>query len=294
MRELKTKTRFFGIVVTVLALTACGGAVTNKQLKLSRTHYLLGEDLLKKKKPYGAKQELLKALEYYPANQDALNLLGVVYFFEGMHKMNLIDRHQCLRGSEADEQLAEANQDFRRAEGYFEKSLNISEEKDKIESSTLVYLANISLHFKRYDEAVGLCQRALKNDVYAARHLALGVQGWGYYLRKDYERAGRLLRQAVFHEPRFKLGRFRLAKVYYALGKISRTVKELESFALDEDCPIQEAHYLLGVAYSKQRKLDKAQRQFELCAKKNPKSCLAETCDRMLKDATRNSAQVAE
>jgi len=66
--------------------------------ELSHTHYLIGEDLLRKKQPEGAKRELIKSVELDPDNKDAHQLLGMIFFLEGVHKMNLLEREQCLKG----------------------------------------------------------------------------------------------------------------------------------------------------------------------------------------------------
>lgn len=257
---------------------ACNHTQTKTDTKLSRTHFMMGEDYLKKKMPDSAKRELVRAIELDPENREAQMLLGVIFFLEGLQKANLVDREQCLKGLAAEEQRKVANDDFRRAEEYLKTAVGLSEKEKRIESEGLNYLANVALHFKRYDESISLCKKALDNILYSARQFALGTLGWAYYGKGDRVGAARELRQAIFHEPKFCVGRYRLAKVYYDDKSYDKVIEELQKVTEDKSCPIQEAHQLLGLAYLKARQPDQARQQFDQCVKLNPKSCISEEC----------------
>lgn len=276
---------FRGPAVSLLLLVCVGGCpsvTTEKNAKLSRTHYLLGSDYVKKKMPDAAKRELFKAIELDSENKEANQLLGVIYFLEGLQKMNLLERKQCLKGRAASEQRREANKEFRRCEQYFRRSLELEEQKEKkIDSDDLNYLANVALHFKRYDEAISLAKKSLDNILYASRHLALGTLGWAYYHKGNKVAAAKELRQSVFHEPKFCVGRYRLARVYYENKKFDDAIEHLKKVTEDEKCPIQDAHHLLGLAYMKKRDMELARNEFNTCVKLNPKSCLSEECRRL-------------
>lgn len=187
-------------------LLGCGHDGAARNPKLSQAHSALGEDLVRRKDPEGAKRELIRAVQLDPENRDAHSLLGVIFFMEGVQKVNILDREQCLRGVAAEEQLKEANTEFRRAEEYFRTTLALSEKESRVDSDVLNYLANVALHFKRYDEAISLCRRALDNILFSQRQAALGTLGWAYFLKGDRASAARELRQSVFQEPRFCLG----------------------------------------------------------------------------------------
>jgi type IV pilus assembly protein PilF len=128
-----------------------------------------------------------------------------------------------------------------------------------------------------------LAQKALKNILYVPRYLALGTLGWAYYHKGDLSAAARELRQAVFQEPKFCVGRYRLAKVYYDQKRYDQAIRELEQVIGNQACPIQEAHQLLGLAYMKKRDLEHAREQFGACVKLNPQSCISEECQRYAK-----------
>jgi type IV pilus assembly protein PilF len=261
----------------------CGTSTPVHNQKLSHTHYLLGDDYLKKKMPDAAKRELVRALELDSGNKEAMTLLGVIFFLEGMQKVNIIDRGRCLRGVAAEEQRKEANEDFRRSEEYFGSAVKLAEKEKKTDSDALNYLANVALHFKRYDESIALSKRALDNILYPSRQMALATLGWAYYSKGDRASAGRELRQAIFHEPRFCVGRYRLAKVYYDDKRFTEAVDELKKVTEDKSCPIQEAYQLLGLSYLKVRDSEHARQQFDQCVKLDPRSCVSEECRHYMK-----------
>jgi type IV pilus assembly protein PilF len=272
-----------GVPALLLFLAACPSAGTKRDPKLSETHYLLGSDYMKKKMPQLAKRELIMAVELDPDNLDAHELLGVLFFFEGVNKVNILERNQCLTGVAADEQRQEANREFRRCEEHLVKVIKLAEKDKKVESDALNYLANVSLHFKRYDEAINRAKKALSNILYVSRHLALGTLGWAYYQKGNLVAAARELRQSIFHEPRFCVGRYRLAKVYYDQKDYDAAIKELKRVVDDKACPIQEAYHLLGLALMKKKDPGQAKIEFDSCVKLNPNSCISEECRRYAK-----------
>jgi tetratricopeptide (TPR) repeat protein len=254
-----------------------------KNSKLSRTHYLLGSDYVKKKMPDAAKRELMRSVELDPANKDAQQLLGVIFFFEGMNKVNILERERCLKDTAAQEQRAEANKDFRLCEKHLLEAVRLGKKEKKTNSDALNYLANVSLHFKRYDEAITRAEQALSNILYASRHLALGTLGWAYYHKGKLGDAARELRQSIFHQPKFCVGRYRLAKVYHDQKRYDDVLEELRKVIDDKSCPIQEAHHLLGLTLMKLKKPEQAKVEFDSCVKLNPKSCISEECRRYAK-----------
>lgn len=251
-----------------------------KNTKLSRSYYLLGRDYFAKKQPSLAKSELLRAIKHNADNVDAHQLLGVIFFLEGVHASNFIDRRQCIKGEAAKDQLAEANTAFRLAEKHLGSVVKLSKERKKEESDALNYLANISLHFEHYDKAVKLCDKALDNILYRDRYLALGTRGQAYFKKGDLKSAARDLRQSLFHKPNFCLGRYWLAKVFYARKQYEAAAGELRKLTADKKCPLQEAYQLLGLCYLKQRKSEEARALFQQCVARNPKSCISQECKR--------------
>jgi Tfp pilus assembly protein PilF len=272
------------VVVLALLLPACNHTEgVKRKPELSHTHYLIGEDLVRKKQPDGARRELLKSIELDPENREAHELLGMIFFLEGVHKMNLLEQEQCLRGVAAEEQHREANKEFRRAEEYLRIAVKLGEKEKRVESDVLNTLGNIALHFKRYDDAIAYCQKALDNILYTQRQFALGTLGWAYHQKGDRQSAARELRQAIFQEPKFCVGRYRLAKVYFDDKALDKAIEELKKVVEDAACPIQEAHQLLGLCLMKRGETEAARVQFEKCQRMNPKSCVSQECQRYSK-----------
>jgi type IV pilus assembly protein PilF len=272
----------WGLAFALTSLSACdGNQSATKNAKQSYWHYRIGKDYLKKKQPDAAKNELLKAVELDDENRDAHHLLGVIFFLKGVHAMNHVDRSQCLEGKRAKEQREAANRVFGLAEKSFKRVLELGKKKkSKTNSKVLNYLANIALHFAHYDEAIKLSSRALDNIMYTERQTALGTRGQAYFRKGDLEAASKDLRQAIFHQPKFCVGRFWLAKTYFKSKRFKDAIVELEKVVADKQCPLQEAHQLLGLCYLKDKQPQKARSQFEMCVSKNPNSCVSQECKR--------------
>lgn len=282
--------RHWRFAAVAVAAQLCGGAVgcdggraARKKAETAEWYYKLGRDYFSKKKAALAKAELIKAIRYDPDHEAAHYLLGVIFFLEGVHADNYIDRAQCLKGEAAAEQKEAANVAFRQAEKHLLRAVKLGREAGKVNSDALNYLANVALHFKRSDQAVELCTKALDNITYSSRHVALGTRGQAYLRKGEPRKAARDLRQALFHQPKFCLGRYWLAKVYYEQKQFERSAAELRRVVADKACPIQEAYRLLGLAYLKQKMPAKAREQFEQCVTRNPKSCISKECARYAK-----------
>ncbi len=269
--------------ILLLGILGCPHTQNAKEIKLSHTHYLMGADLLQKKSPDGAKRELLKALKLHHENKDANHLLGVIFFMEGLQKINYMERDQCLVGVIAEEQRKEANKDFYRSEKYLKIAVSLAAKENIIASEGLNYLANVAIHFNRYDDAIAYSKKALENIVYSSRQLLLGTLGWAYFKKGDFTSAAREFRQAIFQQPKFCIGRYRLAKVYFENKEYDKVIEELTKFIDDKACPIQEAPQLLGLAYMKKKDRKKALAQFERCRQMNLKSCISKECSNYAK-----------
>ena len=91
-------------------------------------------------------------------------------------------------------------------------------------------------------------------------------------------RAAKALRQSLFEQPKFCVGRYRLAKVYYEQKDWDRAAEEIEQVTNDKACPIQEAYHLAGMVALRREDREKAGRMFARCVDLAPKSCLASEC----------------
>jgi Tfp pilus assembly protein PilF len=260
-----------------MALVGLCACVTAHNPALSQQRFLLGADLYTKNRLRPATEELLKAVEADPNNADAHNLLGLIFLRQGVEDTDLAERVQCLGPDEAATVKAQVEDKFRKAESSFYEALRSRPAFSEAHNN----LAVVSIELKKYDLAIEHAQLALRDILYKEPHIALGNLGWAYYLRnRDWVRASKELRQAVFHEPRFCVGHYRLGRVLFERGQYDDAAEELDKVAKDASCPIQEAHQLLGMAHVKRHQAVAAAAAFQACVGLAPRSCVAKECRR--------------
>jgi Tfp pilus assembly protein PilF len=240
----------------------------------SEKQYLLGADYFNKNLIGPALEELLKAVQLDPGNADAHNLLGLISLRKGAESEELATRTQCLAGEELRLEKQEMDTQFKKAEEQFKQAVAIK----PTFSEALNNLAVIAIHFGRYDEAIQFAEKALANIIYREPFAAEGNLGWAYLSKNDYARAAKTLRQALFEQPQFCVGRYRLAKVYYEQKEWDRAAEELDKVTGDKACPIQEAYHLAGLVALRRSERPRAAELFQKCVQLAPKSCLAREC----------------
>ncbi len=240
----------------------------------SEKRFLLGADYFSKGLIGPALEELLKAVELNPRNPDAHNLLGLVFLRKAAESEEMSSRVQCLKGEELRLEKDQMDGHFRRAEAQFKEAVEIKPNY----SEALNNLAVVAIHFGRYDEAVQLEEKALSNIVYREPYAAQGNLGMAYLDKSDFARAAQALRQGLFEQPQFCVGRYRLAKVYYEQKEYDHAAEELEKVTTDKACPIQEAYHLAGMVSLRRQDRPKATEMFQRCVQLAPKSCLAREC----------------
>lgn len=256
------------------ALSGCGPAATRVDPDASQKEFLLGADYFNKGLVEPAVEELLKAVKLDPNNPDAHNLLGLVWLRKGAEAEELSTRNQCLKGESLALEKQEADTQFKKAETELRKAIALKQDFSDARNN----LAVVMLHFGRYDEAVQLEEKALANIVYREPFAAQGNLGQAYLEKGDYVRAAKALRQALFEQPKFCVGRYRLAKVYYEQQDWDHAAEEIEQVTSDKACPIQEAFQLAGLVALRRQQRDKAQAMFARCVDLAPRSCLASEC----------------
>ncbi len=255
-------------------LTACGPAAIRVDPDASQKRYLLGADYFTKGLVEPALEELIKAVELNPDNPDAHNLLGLVWLRKGAEAEELSTRNQCLKGESLTLEKQEADTQFKKAEDQLRKAITLKKDFSEARNN----LAVVMIQFGRYDEAVQLEEQALANIVYRDPYTAHGNLGQAYLEKRDFVRAAKALRQALFEQPKFCVGRYRLAKVYYEQQEWDHAAEEIDQVVTDKSCPIQEAYHLAGMVALRREDRDKARQMFGRCIDLAPKSCLASEC----------------
>jgi Tfp pilus assembly protein PilF len=253
---------------------ACGPAQSRINPEASYKRFLLGADYFNKGLVEPALEELLKAVELNPDNADAHNMLGLVFLRRGAESEELSIRNQCLKGEELRLEKQTTDEHFKKAEEQFGKAIALKKDFSEARNN----LAVVYIHFGRYDDAIQLETQALANIVYREPFTAEGNLGWAYLEKHDFARAAKELRQALFEQPKFCVGRYRLAKVYYEMQDWQRASDELEQVVTDKACPIQEAFNLAGLVALRREERDRAREMFARCVELAPRSCLASEC----------------
>ena len=266
--------QFTALALLTAVFTGCGAAATQIDPVASDKQYLLGADYFQKGMVAPALEELLKSVQLNPENADAHNLLGLVFLRKAAESEDMATRIQCLKGEELRLEKDQMEDFFKKADEQFKKAVDIKQNF----SEALNNLAVVALHFGRYDDAIQAEQKALANIVYREPFAAQGNLGLAYYNKKDLARAAQALRQALFDQPGFCVGRFRLAKVYAEQGEWDQAAAELEKVTGDKSCPIQEAFHLAGMVALRRQEREKAADFFERCVTLAQRSCLAREC----------------
>jgi Tfp pilus assembly protein PilF len=261
-------------LLLVGAVAGCGPAATRVDPEASQKRYLLGADYFNKGLVEPALEELLKAVELDPKNPDAHNLLGLVFLRQGAESDELSTRNQCLKGEALALEKQESDGHFKKAEEQLRLAISLKPDFSEARNN----LAVVMIHLGRYDEAVQLEEKALSNIVYREPYAAEGNLGQAYLEKRDYVRAAKALRQALFEQPKFCVGRYRLAKVYYEQKDWDHAAEEIEQVTNDKGCPIQEAYQLAGMVALRRDQRERAQQLFSRCVDLAPKSCLASEC----------------
>jgi Tfp pilus assembly protein PilF len=240
----------------------------------SEKRYLLGADYFSKGLVAPALEELLKAVELNPQNAEAHHLLGLIFLRRGAEAEEISIRAQCLKGEELRLEQKEMDDHFRRAEDQFKKAIDLKPSY----SEALNSMAVVAIHFGRNDEAIQREEKALSNIIYREPYIAQGNLGLAYLNLNKLPEAAKALRQALFEQPQFCVGRYRLAKVYYEEKDWERAADELGTVTSDKACPIQEAFHLAGLVALRRQDRARAHDMFEKCVALAPKSCIAREC----------------
>jgi Tfp pilus assembly protein PilF len=262
--------------------SGCSGPV--RDVQRSQTRLDLAKELLAKGQDGAAETEAKKALVYDARNEEAENLLGLVFVVRAERHVSLIEKEDCLTGIEADALRLEADEGMRRAGAHFARAVELAPDYGEAWQNRAV----AAMYFRDWDKAVDYTRLALANLArLASESLARANLGWAYFHRQDYVHAATELLQAVQRQPNFCLGSYRLSTVLFERKEYRNVIDRLASFGDNPKlCPLQEVFYLGGQTYLRVHDTESAMRSFETCVGMAPKSCQARQCQKALAELT--------
>jgi len=258
-----------------MATSGCASTASQRvNPEASEKHYLLGASYFEQRMFRPALEELLRSVQLNPENPEAHYLMGLLALQQASEAESMIERQACLAGDDAKLERREVDDHFRKAEAEFKRTVEIHPDSPEAWNS----LAVTALHFQRWEDAISAADKALANPIYRQPWAAQGNLGWAYFQKHEVLKAAKELRTALFANPQFCVGRYRLAKVYFEQQNLEAAWEELERVTSDPACPIQEAFLLAGMTALRRSDRTRAGEIFRKCVALAPKSCVARQC----------------
>lgn len=261
MRDCLARWALVGAAVLVWS---CGGSEASEKAKRQSDRYYQaayvawseeGDNL-------AAIRALTRAIEEDPENHRAHYLLGTLRL--GRQELDEAETHlreavriRLVVGNRAD--LAEA-----------QNSLGV-----------------LLIHRKQLDEAVVVLEESSGEVLNREPWLALGNLGWAYIELGEYDSAVQKLRRALFDQPRFCVGLYRLGQAHYLNKELGPAEENLrKALAVpDSGCErLQDAHRILGLICLRDGRDAEARELFEKCVEISPGSEPGRACAEALGD----------
>jgi Tfp pilus assembly protein PilF len=129
-------------------------------------------------------------------------------------------------------------------------------------------LGVLFIHTKRYAEATEILEKAVGEVLNREPWLAYGNLGWAYIESGKYDKAIEVLKRAMFEQPKFCVGAYRLGQAFYlkqdysTASTILKQAVEIPEPGCDQ---MQDAHHFLGMAYLRLGRDGEAKQAFERC-----------------------------
>jgi tetratricopeptide (TPR) repeat protein len=247
MRKIK-KFACAGLVIGIVwIITGCGGAskITEKSKSKSERYYEAASIAWSEENnTLLAIRNLTRSIETNANNDHSHYLLGIIRFSRKEY-------------DEAEKHLL-ATIRLRQAQG------NRSGTAGAQNNLGLLYL-----HKKQYKMAVALLEESAREVMNREPWLAMGNMGWAYIEMGEYDTAIDWLRRAMFDQPIYCAGLYRLGQAYYFKKEYGKSVVYLKQGleVPEEGCDrMQEAYRILGLSYLRLEKDAKATKALRQCA----------------------------
>ena len=248
-------------LLNVLTLPGCGGSEANqKAVRQSERFYEAASiSWFEEKNVLGAIRNLTRAIQANPENDEAHYLLGIIRL---------------------------GRLEYNEAEQHLRKAMALRKDGDP---SALAGVENnlgvVLIHEKRYDEAIALLKKSSAEVMNREPWLAFGNLGWAYIEIGEYDKALEVLKRAMFDQPKYCVGLYRMGQAYYLKGDYTSAEKTLTKAINipEEGCnQIQEAHHLRGMSFLRLEMTDKAEEALSHCVELNRESRIGMECQEAL------------
>jgi Tfp pilus assembly protein PilF len=279
------------MIIGSVGTSSASGCGPTRDIKRAEATLDLAKDLLKQHQLDDAEIQAKKALAFDPQDEDAENVLGLIYGVRSQDSIGLVEQQDCLEGDSARTIRAEADDAMRTADKHFKRAVELAPDFGEAMQDR----AQVAFYFHDWDQAIDLEKHALEHTermLPTTGPLARANLGWAYFQKGDFPHAIAELLQATTGQPGyFCLGKFRLASVQFAQSDFDKTLSTLGPWVApftgtDEKkvCPpLQDVMYLAGEAYMRTNDKDNAKKMLDACVEQNPKSCQARECDKVRK-----------
>ena len=226
------------------AICACGGTEAVEKSRRQSVRYYEAAYIawFEQGDNLAAIRNLTRAVEADPDNHYAHYLLGTIRLGRGEYDL---------------------------AEKHLRRSLELRQNGNRPELTEVQNSFGVLLLITgRAAEAVVHLEPAAFEVLNREPWLALGNLGWAYTELGEYDKAIEVLRRALFDQPRFCVGMFRLGVAHYMKKDYAASEKMLsQSLSISESgCDqMQESYYFLGMIYLRRGDVASSQQMFERC-----------------------------
>jgi tetratricopeptide (TPR) repeat protein len=243
-------------LVGALLACACGSEISDQDRKRSHRYYQAAHIAwLEERDNLAAIRHLTRSIEANPDNDNAQYLLGTIRLGRG---------------------------EFDQAEPHLRKTVELrGKDRPASRAEALNSLGVLLILTERIDEAITVLSESAEEVLNREPWLAMGNLGWAYTEGGDYDKAIEVLRRAMFDQPRFCVGMFRLGQAYYLKGEYESAEAQLKTAITveEEGCEqMQEAHHLLGMTYLRLGREEEAIEAFDRCQEIDPTSEMGVGC----------------
>ena len=292
----------FAVVAAVTVVAACASTPETKKPRTKKDaeqesradkHYDVAVGSFHNGMFEDAKIQIDRALQEDPDHADSHYLQGVLLLNEGKSIVDAIEIQQCLQDDAADQQRDRAMSLHRDAGAAFEQAAASYPEGASGRGRAYNSMSVVSLFFHETEGAVEAAEKALREQFYTDRYSALANLGWAQYLAGDTVSATASLRQAVLINPDYCVGHYRLAQVYLDIGLDQQAYEHARYVTESEQCPIQDAWRIAGVAQIRLGEQSAGLETLQKCVDLAPRSCQAEDCRHLMGPATKGESGMA-